>query len=50
VAELVAVGHVAEMTEGGNGQFDVIADGETIFSKRLTGRFPEPGEVVAALS
>jgi len=32
------------------GAFEVELDGETVFSKRLTGRFPEPGEVEGALS
>jgi hypothetical protein len=30
---------------GAQSQFDVSRDGERIFSKRLTGRFPAPGEV-----
>lgn len=29
--------------------FEVTVDGDLVFSKRATGRFPEPGEVVAAL-
>jgi predicted Rdx family selenoprotein len=37
--------HVAEIEPGGNGQFDVIADGEIVFSKQDTGRFPENAEV-----
>jgi hypothetical protein len=49
VAELNAVGHVAEMSEGEKSQFDVVADGETVFSKQRVGRFPSPGEVLAAL-
>jgi hypothetical protein len=28
----------------------VIADGQLVFSKQQTGRWPEPGEVLAALS
>jgi selenoprotein W-related protein len=31
------------------GVFEVVADGKTIFSKKQTGRRPEPGEVVASL-
>lgn len=34
---------------GDHGQLDVIADGKTIFSKRVAGRFPEHDEVVRAL-
>jgi predicted Rdx family selenoprotein len=49
VAELNAVGHVAEMSEGEKSQFDVIADGETVFSKQREGRFPDPAEVIGRL-
>ena len=35
--------------EGGNGQFDVLADGALVFSKGQSGRFPEDGEVQALL-
>lgn len=38
-----------ELIAGGGGVFDVVADGRLIFSKQETGRFPEPGEIVAAL-
>jgi selT/selW/selH-like putative selenoprotein len=31
------------------GQFDVIVDGEVIFSKEKAGRFPEHDEVLAKL-
>jgi selenoprotein W-related protein len=31
------------------GVFEVVADGKTIFSKKQTGRRPEPGEVVTSL-
>jgi predicted Rdx family selenoprotein len=37
--------HEAEIESGGNGQFDVIADGEIVFSKQDTGRFPEHAEI-----
>lgn len=33
------------MIAGAQSQFDVSLEGERIFSKRLTGRFPVPGEV-----
>jgi len=32
------------------GAFEVELDGELVFSKRVKGRFPEPGEVEGALS
>jgi len=41
--------HEAEAEEGGQGQFDVLADGELVFSKGELGRFPEDGEVRALL-
>jgi selT/selW/selH-like putative selenoprotein len=39
----------AEDIRGGRGQFDVVRDGELVFSKQESGRFPEPGEILAAL-
>ena len=35
----------ANLIAGGNGIFDVIVDGNRIYSKSQTGRFPEAGEV-----
>lgn len=35
--------------EGRNSQFDVLRDGELVFSKQREGRFPEHDEIVAAL-
>jgi Rdx family len=49
VAELTAEGFEAEATPGEKSQFDVSADGRLVFSKYETRRFPEPGEVLAAL-
>ena len=34
---------------GQNSQFDVVADGNLIFSKQREGRFPDADEIVAAL-
>jgi selenoprotein W-related protein len=34
---------------GSNGIFDVKVDGALVFSKHRVGRFPEPGEVLAAI-
>ncbi len=39
----------AAVIAGGRGQFDVIADGVTVFSKQRSGRFPAPGEVAPLL-
>jgi hypothetical protein len=35
--------------EGAKSQFDVLADGNLVFSKQREGRFPEPAEILAAL-
>ena len=32
--------------KGSGGIFEVVLDGTTLFSKRETERFPEPGEVL----
>ena len=49
VETLTAAGHGAVATPGGNGQFDVVADGELVFSKHESGRFPEEGEILRLL-
>lgn len=36
-----------DLVESSGGVFEVTADGKTIFSKKVVGRFPEPGEVQA---
>jgi len=41
--------HTASAVSGAKSQFDVIADGRTVFSKQREGRFPEPEEIIAAL-
>jgi selT/selW/selH-like putative selenoprotein len=38
-----------ELRIGKVGQFDVIADGQLVFSKQREGRFPDPDEVLDAL-
>ncbi len=35
---------------GSKGAFEVIVDGETLYSKAETGRHAEPGEVLAAFT
>ncbi len=35
----------AKATPGGKGQFDVISNGELVFSKHVVGRFPGEGEI-----
>jgi hypothetical protein len=41
---------MSELVRGDDGIFDVVADGERIFSKDEAGRFPTEREVIAALS
>jgi selT/selW/selH-like putative selenoprotein len=50
VAELNAEGFDAEASPGSKGQFDVSADGRLVYSKYETRRFPEPGEILSALT
>ncbi len=35
----------AKLIPGSNGMFDVIVDGQLLFSKSQTGRFPNRGEI-----
>lgn len=39
------VGVEAELIKGGGGVFDVKVDGDLVYSKFDTGRFPDDGEV-----
>ena len=50
MAELNGLGHIAEMERGEKSQYDVLADGELIFSKQNEGRWPELSEITSALS
>lgn len=50
MAELAPLGYDAVATPGERSQFDVLVDGELIFSKQQLQRFPEDGEIVALLS
>ena len=47
---LGAGGHAASIVEGEKSQFDVLADGELVFSKQREGRFPEEDEVLKLLA
>jgi selT/selW/selH-like putative selenoprotein len=46
---LKSIGIPAEDIPGSKGKFDVIRDGELVFSKHESGRFPEHDEIVALL-
>jgi predicted Rdx family selenoprotein len=50
VAALNQRGLEASMTAGANSQYDVVRDGELVFSKQQEGRFPEEQEIVDALA
>ncbi|MBA2475743.1 MAG: hypothetical protein H0V40_07300 [Actinobacteria bacterium] len=43
-------GHEAAAVPGEKSQFDVVSNGELVFSKQREGRFPEEQEIVAALA
>ncbi len=43
-------GITASIAPGGKGQFDVVADGEVVFSKQREHRFPEESEILTALA
>jgi hypothetical protein len=40
----------AAAVEGAQSQYDVLAEGELVFSKQREGRFPEEDEILALLS
>jgi predicted Rdx family selenoprotein len=37
------------LIKGGGGIFDVVVEGDLLFSKHRVGRFPDPGEVEKAI-
>jgi len=43
------LGVEARLIKGKDGVFDVVANGNLVFSKHETGRFPEEREIVEAL-
>ena len=45
-----AAGLEATITPGETSQFDVVADGELVYSKQQVGRFPAEGEVAGILA
>jgi selenoprotein W-related protein len=38
-----------DFQKGAGGIFDVEVDGEMVYSKHQTGRFPEPGEITGLI-
>ena len=49
MAELNGLGHIAEMEPGEKSQFDVVADGDVVYSKQREGRFPELADLLERL-
>ena len=47
---LEGAGTEAEAVEGGRGQYDVVANGDLLFSKQREGRFPEDDEILGLLA
>lgn len=47
---LNANGIDAAIVEGENSQFDVLNDGDLLYSKQREGRFPEEDEILALLA
>jgi hypothetical protein len=43
-------GHDAFAVEGAKSQYDVVGDGNIVFSKQREGRFPEDDEILQALA
>jgi selenoprotein W-related protein len=43
------LGVEAELVKGKNGIFDVVVDGDLVFSKHKTGRFPQNDEILRML-
>ena len=43
------MGHDALALEGAHSQYDVVRDGEVLFSKQSEGRFPDDDEILAKL-
>lgn len=38
-----------KLSKGSGGQFEVVVDGKTVFSKKQEGRFPEAHEVLSQI-
>jgi selT/selW/selH-like putative selenoprotein len=50
-AELInAFSATVELTASAGGVYEVVVDGETIFSKKALNRFPEEGEIIGLIN
>lgn len=45
----VETGNVAELIPSAGGVFEITVDGQLIYSKKSTGRFPEESDIVSRL-
>ena len=45
-----SVGAEAELVEGSGGVFEVVVDGQLVFSKKALGRFPTDDEILKQLA
>ncbi|NLW29857.1 MAG: SelT/SelW/SelH family protein [Fibrobacter sp.] len=43
-------GYEAQLVKSSGGVFEIEKNGKLIFSKKKTGKFPEPGEIIKLLS
>lgn len=43
------MGVLPALVEGADGVYDIVCDGQLVFSKHAAGRFPEDDEIVVAL-
>jgi len=43
-------GNTVKLIEGKDGVFEVVVEGDLVFSKRRIGRFPDDGEVVRIIN
>ena len=46
---MAEVGADVEIIASSGGVFEVVVDGDLLFSKKALGRFPDPGEIVALI-
>ncbi|OQY13884.1 MAG: hypothetical protein B6I31_00280 [Desulfobacteraceae bacterium 4572_19] len=42
-------GSTVKLIRGYKGAYDIVADGKTIFSKNVTGKFPDNDEIIKLL-
>ena len=45
LSRLAPIMRAVELQSGSSGRFEITLDGELLFSKKASGRFPKPGEI-----